>query len=95
LKHLFGQPTLNARQTRWLEFMREYEFEIEHIKGKENQVVDALNKRDREVHVADISMYRTDLKYQIIVATNSYQHYLKIKRYYSKLIFSRNVILMS
>jgi hypothetical protein len=44
LKHLFGQPTLNARQTRWMEFLSEYEFEIKHIKGKENQVVDALNK---------------------------------------------------
>jgi hypothetical protein len=34
LKHLFGQPTLNARQTRWLEFLSEYDFEIKHIKGK-------------------------------------------------------------
>jgi hypothetical protein len=35
-----------------------------HIKGKKNQVVDALNKIAHEVHVA---------------ATNSDQHYLKIK----------------
>jgi hypothetical protein len=34
LKHLFGQPTLNTRQTRWLEFLSEYDFEIKHIKGK-------------------------------------------------------------
>jgi hypothetical protein len=34
LKHLFGQPTLNVRQTRWLEFLSEYEFEIKYIKGK-------------------------------------------------------------
>jgi hypothetical protein len=34
LKHLFGQPTLNVRKTRWLEFLSEYEFEIKHIKGK-------------------------------------------------------------
>ena len=34
LKHLFGQPTLNARKTRWLEFMSEYDFKIKHIKGK-------------------------------------------------------------
>jgi uncharacterized protein CbrC (UPF0167 family) len=26
LKHLFSQPTLNARQTRWLEFLSEDEF---------------------------------------------------------------------
>jgi hypothetical protein len=30
---LFGQPTLNSRQSRWLEFLGEYDFEIKHIKG--------------------------------------------------------------
>jgi hypothetical protein len=57
LKHLFGQPTLNARQTRWLKFLSEYDFEIKHIKGKENQVVDALNRRAHEMHIATINMY--------------------------------------
>ena len=36
LKYLFDQPTLNARQNRWLEFLCEYDFDIKHIKGKEN-----------------------------------------------------------
>jgi hypothetical protein len=56
LKHLFGQPTLNVRKTRWLEFLSEYDFEIKHIKRKKNQVVYALNKRAHEVHIAAISM---------------------------------------
>jgi hypothetical protein len=34
LKYLFEKPTLNARQTRWLEFLSEYDFDIKHIKGK-------------------------------------------------------------
>jgi hypothetical protein len=34
LKYLFDQPTLNARQSRWLEFLCEYNFEIKHIKGR-------------------------------------------------------------
>ena len=34
LKHLFEQPTLNSRQTIWLEFLSEHDFEIKHIKGK-------------------------------------------------------------
>jgi hypothetical protein len=34
LKYLFGQPTLNVRQRRWLEFLSEYDFNIKHIKGK-------------------------------------------------------------
>jgi hypothetical protein len=79
LKHLFGQPTLNARQTRWLEFLSEYDFEIKHVKGKENQVVDALNRRAHEKHIAAISMYRIDLQDKIIAAANSNQHYSNIK----------------
>jgi hypothetical protein len=37
LKYLFDQPTLNVRQSRWLEFLCEYEFDIKHIKGKETK----------------------------------------------------------
>jgi hypothetical protein len=32
VKHLFGHPTLNDRQTRWLKFLSEYDFEMKHIK---------------------------------------------------------------
>ena len=35
LKYLLDQPNLNARQARWLAFISEYDFEIQHIKGKE------------------------------------------------------------
>ena len=45
MKYLFDQPTLNARQVRWLEFLCEFDFEIKHIKGKENKVVDALSRK--------------------------------------------------
>ena len=79
LKHLFGQPTLSARKTRWLEFLSEYDFEIKHIKGKENQVANALNRRAHEVHIAAMSMYRTDLKEKIVATTNLDQHYVRIK----------------
>ena len=41
------QPNLNARQARWLVFLSEYDFEIQHIKGKENKVVDALSRNAR------------------------------------------------
>jgi hypothetical protein len=34
LKYIFEQPTLNVRQTRWMEFLSEYDFDIKHIKGK-------------------------------------------------------------
>ena len=34
LKYLWDQPNLNARQARWLAFISEYDFEIQHIKVK-------------------------------------------------------------
>jgi hypothetical protein len=42
-------------------------------------MVDALNKRAHEMHVITISIYMTKLKDIIVEATNSDQHYLKIK----------------
>jgi hypothetical protein len=42
-------------------------------------VDDALSRRGYEKHIVAISMYKTDLKNQIIVGANSYQNYLKIK----------------
>jgi hypothetical protein len=44
LRYLFEQPVLNSKKTIWMEFLSEYEFDIEHIKGKENKVVDALSR---------------------------------------------------
>jgi hypothetical protein len=79
LKCLFGKTTLNVGQTRRLEFLSEYDFEINHIKGKENQVVDALSRRDHEMHISSINMYKIVLKDKIIEVANSYQQYLKIK----------------
>jgi hypothetical protein len=71
LKYLFDQPKLNSRQSRWLEFLIEYDFDIKHIKGKENKVVDALNRKVHELHATSISMYQSDLKHEIIEAAKS------------------------
>ena len=62
LKYLFDQPTLNTRQARQLEFLCEFEFEIKHIKGKENKVDDALSKKMQEMHVASLSNCQIDLR---------------------------------
>ena len=66
LKYLFDHPTLNARKTRWLEFLCEFDFEIKHIKGKENKVVDALNRKVHEMHVASLSIFQSDLRLLIV-----------------------------
>ena len=45
LKYLFYHPNQNARQARWMEFLCECDFEIKHIKGKENKVANALSRK--------------------------------------------------
>ena len=42
LKYLFDQLDLNVRKSRWLAFLSDYHFELNHIKGKETKVVNAL-----------------------------------------------------
>jgi hypothetical protein len=79
LKYLLGQPTLNSIQTIWLEFLNEYEFDINHIKGKENKVVDALSRRVYEMCATAISMYSSYLKDRILEVVTTKQHYVQIK----------------
>jgi hypothetical protein len=79
MKYLFGQPTLNARKSRWLEFINEYDFKINHIKGKENKVADALSRRMHEMHATTISMYKSNLQDRILEAAKSDPHYTETK----------------
>jgi hypothetical protein len=76
LKYLFEQPTLNARKTRWLEFLSEYDFDIKHIKGKQNKVVDALSRRVHLMHATTISMHQSYLEriilYVVVTEDQSY-----------------------
>jgi hypothetical protein len=58
MKYFFGEPSLNFKQRRLLDFLSDYDFNIEHIKGKENKVVDALSRRVDEMHATTIIMYK-------------------------------------
>ena len=62
LKYLFDQQNLNVRQARWLDFLREYDFEIKHIKGKKIKVDDALRINAITSFIASISSYTTKLE---------------------------------
>jgi hypothetical protein len=70
---------LNVRQKRWLEFLCEYDFDIKHIKGKENKVVDALSRRLHAMHATVVSMCQSDLKSGILDVFVTDQHYLHVK----------------
>jgi hypothetical protein len=61
-----------------LEFLYEYDFDIKHIKGKENKVVDAINRIVHELHATTISMYQTNLKGKISKATKADLQYKEL-----------------
>ena len=79
LKYLFEQPTLNARKTRRMEFLSEYDFDIKHIKGKENKFVDALGRRVHIMRDVVVSMHQSHLKRRISDGLVTDQHYLQVK----------------
>jgi hypothetical protein len=58
--------------------VNEYDFDIKHIKGKENKVVDALSRRVHELHATAIIMYQSDLKDIILEVAKSYLQYKEL-----------------
>ena len=79
LKYLFDHPTLNARKARWLEFLCEFDFVIKHIKGNENKVDGALNRKVHEMHVASLSIFQPDLRQQFVNHTIEDEMCVQIK----------------
>ena len=75
VKYLFSQPDLNARQARWLAFLRKFNFEVRHIKGKENKVVDALSRRVHGLFEINVSRASSDLEQRINNAGNNDENY--------------------
>ena len=55
LKYVFTQRDLNLRQRRWVEYMKDYDFELAYHRGKANVVADALSRRS---HVAILLVSR-------------------------------------
>ena len=79
LKYLLDHPNLNARQARWLAFLIEYDFKIQHIKGKENKVADALSRNASLNFTTIISTYTIDLDEQLKVGIEQDEIYQNLK----------------
>jgi hypothetical protein len=62
LKYLFDQPQLNTRNERWMALISDFYFEIKHIKGKENRIVDALSQSVHTIHLVATSVGKSDIK---------------------------------
>ena len=73
------QPELNARKARWLAFLSEYDFEIQHIKGNENKVVYALSRNAKLNFTAAINTYKTDLEEQLEDGIEQDENYRKLQ----------------
>ena len=47
------QPNLNMRQRRWLDVVKDYDFEIMYHLGKANVVTDALSRKAANTPIRD------------------------------------------
>ena len=65
LRYLFDQPKLNTRQARWMDLLRDFDFEIKHIKGKKNRMADALRRSMKTIHLAAVSTCETNVKERV------------------------------
>ena len=61
LTNVFNEPTLNVCQAQWTTFLSEFDFEIKHLKGKENRAVDELSRKLH--HVYEISFSQVELNF--------------------------------
>ena len=69
---------MNARKSRWLDFLSEYHFELKHIKGKENKVVDALSQWIHMVYKVTLSQNDANLHENIRTANKVDLFYVEI-----------------
>eukprot|EP00253_Pinus_taeda_P028245 PITA_28245 len=61
LTSYFSQPTLNARQARWKDFLSGFDFEIKHLQGKANRVADALSRKVQSLYEVSITGWKNSL----------------------------------
>jgi hypothetical protein len=81
LRHLFDQPKLNARQARWMALLSDFDFEIKHIKGKENRVADALSRSMKTIHLAAVSTCETNVRERVRNAQETYAFFKTVTSY--------------
>eukprot|EP00253_Pinus_taeda_P020845 PITA_20845 len=80
LTHYFSQPTLNARQGHWADFLSGFYFEIKHLKGKENRVADALSRKAHCLYELSVSKWQNSLVEQIKAAASRDSEYQHLKQ---------------
>src|ERR1700680_1182957 len=69
LQYLATQDKLSARQTRWREFLQQFDFEIKYRPGKENDVADGLSRRPDHLSSMNESSISTDNELVDLITT--------------------------
>ena len=59
LNDLFDLKELNMRQRRWLELLKDYDFDLSYHPGKANVVVDALSRKS--LHMSMLMVHEFEL----------------------------------
>jgi len=67
LKYLFDQKELNMRQRRWMEFLKDYDFELLYHLGKENVVANALSRKTAHLMIKEVELLEKfrDMRLQV------------------------------
>jgi hypothetical protein len=84
LRSLFDQPNLNDRQARWMALLSVFDFEIKHIKRKENRVVNALSRNVKEIHLVMVSTCETDIRERVRNAQETDAFFKAVTSYLKK-----------
>jgi hypothetical protein len=66
LKYIFTQLDLNMRQRRWLELIKDYEFEVQYRPGKADVIVDALNHKALCNYLPVVHLTREESSTQVL-----------------------------
>jgi len=63
LKYMFDQKELNVRKRHWMEYLKDYDFELLYHPGKANVVADALSRK--RIHVSTMMIRELELIEQL------------------------------
>ena len=69
---------MNSKKARWMAFLNNFDFEVRHIKGKENKAVDTLSRRTHEVYKVIMSHPKSDLLDKIKTTSTQDVEYTKL-----------------
>lgn len=73
------QKKLSPKQARWQQFLAEYDFMWVHRLGRQNQVADALNRKEVEAYVAALTTATTDFVDKLKQQANEDPSYCRLR----------------